>query len=194
LLGKSGKIRNKKNSSKEVHMGYWFSGFFLRTTDQDPLPELVSSIKEQWPRVVCRLVKEPFVGLGVRMTNFTWGVDDEKGEDQLAIEDELPTWSKQHPFLTVVYLEADCFGGTCIYRGYVCQNGEIHFKEKGLERGPEPLGRLLKQIHVELRGGAFPPFGRNFFGSEHYFRQGHVEEDLEDFLRQNRDFNCSDAN
>lgn len=59
-------------------MGYWFSGFFLRTTAQDSLPELVSSIKEQWPRAVCRLVKEPFVGLGVRMTNFTWDASDEK--------------------------------------------------------------------------------------------------------------------
>ena len=80
---KSDQIRNKKSSSKEVNMGYWFSGFFLRTTAQDNLPELVSSIKEQWPRVVCRLIKEPFVGLGVRMTNFTWDVDDEKGEEQL---------------------------------------------------------------------------------------------------------------
>jgi hypothetical protein len=174
-------------------MGYWFSGFFLRTTDQDALPELVSSIKEQWSRVVCRLVKEPFVGLGVRMTNFTWGVDDEKGEEQLAIEDELPTWSKQYPFFTVVYLEADCFGGTCIYRGYVCRNGTNLFKEENLERGPESLDRLLKHIDVKLTEGYFSPFERDFFGPEHYFRPGEVEEDLEDFLRQNTDFYYTDA-
>lgn len=174
-------------------MSYWFSGFFLRTAAQDNLPELVSSIKEQWPRVVCRLVKEPFVGLGVRMTNFTWSVDDEKGEEQLAIEDELPTWSRQHPFLTLVYLEADCFGSTCFYRGYVCRNGEMHFKEEGLEREPGSLDRLLKQIDVKLKGGDFPPLERDFFGSERYFRQGHVEEDLEDFLRQTSDFNRDDA-
>lgn len=169
-------------------MGYWFSGFFLRTTAQDNLPELVSSIKEQWPRVVCRLIKEPFVGLGVRMTNFTWGVDDEKGEELFAIENELPAWSTQYPFLTWVYLEADCFGGTCVYRGYVCRNGEKFFKEESLKRGPEALGHLLKQIDVKLERGYFPPFERDFFGPAQYFRQGSVEEDLEDFLRQNTGF------
>jgi hypothetical protein len=48
---KSDQIRNKKSSSKEVNMGYWFSGFFLRTTAQDNLPELVSSM-HQFPVVV----------------------------------------------------------------------------------------------------------------------------------------------
>ena len=61
---------------------YWFTGFFFRMTDQDKLPELVLSIKEQWPRVVCRLVKEPFIGLGVRMTNSVWDVHDEKAGEQ----------------------------------------------------------------------------------------------------------------
>ena len=175
-------------------MGYCFSGFFLRTTAQDDLSELILAIKERWPRVVCRLLKEPFVGLGVRMTNFTWDVDDEKGEEQFALEKELPTWSIQYPFLTVVYLEADCFGGTCLYRGYVCRNGEKLFKEERFEPGAEALGHLLKQIDVKLEGGYFSPFERDFFGPEHYFRQGEVEEDLEDFLRQNTDFNRNDAN
>jgi hypothetical protein len=174
-------------------MGYWFRGFFLRTAAQDNLPELVSSIKEQWLRAVYRLVKEPFVGLGVRMTNFTWGVDDEKGEEQFAIEDKLPTWSTQHPFLTVVYLEADCFGGTCCYRGYVCRNGKMLLKEEDLEGGLESLDRLLTPIDVKLAEGYFPPFERNFFGPERYFRQGEVEEDLEGFLRQQPDFHPNDA-
>ncbi len=176
-------------------MGYLFRGFFLRTTAQDNLPELVSSIKEQWPRVVCRLIKEPFVGLGVRMTNFIWDSSAENAEEQFALEDELPSWSRQHPFLTMVYIEADCFGGTCLYRGYVCRNGEILFKEERPEPGPGPLRRLLQQIDVKLdEGGYFPPFKRDFFGPDRYFREGDVEEDLEDFLRQNTDFNRNDAN
>lgn len=174
-------------------MGYLFHGFFLRTADQNNLPELVSSVKEQWPRAVCRLVKEPFVGLGVRMTNFPWGVNDEKEEEHFSIEDELSTWSTQHPLLTVVYLEADCFGGTCCYRGHVCQNGEIFFREESPGQESGALDRLLAAIDVKLVEGYFPPFERNFFGPDRYFRQGENEEDLEDFLDQQTDFQCNDT-
>lgn len=118
------------------------------------------------------------MGLGIRMTNFTWGVDDERAEKQCAIEEELPGWSAQHPSLTAMYLEADCFGGTCLYRGYICREGKILLKEQALDS-------LLAHIGVKLAGDYFLPFERNFFGPERYFRQGEVEADLEDFLRHN---------
>jgi hypothetical protein len=168
---------------------YWFTGFFFRMTDQDKLPELVLSIKEQWPRVVCRLVKEPFIGLGVRMTNSVWDVHDEKaGEQFFALEEELLPWSIRHPLVTFVYLQA-----TDILEddpsGYICRNGEMIFDGENIGSGSEGIRRLMEQFGVETggqqQGYYFPPFARDFFGPARYFELGYVDEGLEDFLHQN---------
>jgi hypothetical protein len=59
----------------------------------------------------------------------TYGDTDEEQEQArelaYALEDELVDWSQQYPHVKFVFINADCFGGTCFYAGYMCQNGVV---------------------------------------------------------------------
>ncbi len=168
-------------------MGYWFSGFFIPLRERDErqrlLPALAAAARRQWPYIVCRKVREPFVGLGARMTWFPQDGADEEVEKLLAFEDELLTWSLGFPALTCLYLEADCFGGACSYGGLVCRGGVALVKEAArVDDGP--LLRLLGAIDVEMGSAYFAPLARGFFGPEKYFSPGERQDDLERFLSQ----------
>ncbi len=36
------------------------------------------------------------------------------------LEAQLVDWSQQFPDITFAYIEADCFGGKCVYAGFCC--------------------------------------------------------------------------
>ena len=167
-------------------MGYRFDGFFVRTEEQAFIQELALSVKQQWPYVACRSVSEPFFGLGIRMTSFATDGTEEEVEQQDALKKELPAWSRRFPIVNCLYLSADCFGGVCIYEGYLCRNGVILFKEEDKDQKEEAgmlsLLRLLGQFGVTTETGYFKPFERGFFGPEKYFRPFEPEEDLGVYL------------
>lgn len=75
------------------------------------------------------------------------------------VEDELPGWSGAFPGSLFAFLEAECFGGTCRYFGYVCRD------RVRLEEGPPGAqGHLapLRQLGIQT-DGYFEPFTRGFF-------------------------------
>ena len=80
-------------------------------------------------------------------------------EQNRLVESELLNWSQEFPAASFTYIEADCFGGTCLYSGFACQADAI------LER-VEPSRHvhvsLLRHVGI-ITDGLFEPFTRVFF-------------------------------
>lgn len=147
-------------------MGFQFAGFFAQAA-----PDVLRAALNRWPGCRGRLITEPFHGLGVAVSPYalTYGdSDDEQEQAQVlawALEDGLVEWSQRYPNVRFVFLIADCAGGTCLYSGYVCQNGAITDRA---EPDTDTLSRLVRALGVELDDSAyFAPLARGFFDRSH---------------------------
>lgn len=148
-------------------MGYVFAGFFARA--DAPILEVAL---HRLPGCRGRLILEPFHGIGVAVNDhiLTYGGSTEEEYEQAqelawAIEEEVVEWSRQYPTMCFVFLRAECAGGTCLYEGYVCQDGVIHERAQDTdEDDDDALPRLVCALGVELATPPyFEPFTRGFF-------------------------------
>ena len=147
-------------------MGFRFAGFFAQAQ-----PEVLAAALRAWPNCQGRPITEPFRGLGVAvpvraLTN--GNTEEEQAQARelaYALEVELVGWSKQYPDALFVFLSADCFGGVCLYAGYVCQNGAMLERANDTgDRNHKALRRLIRALGVELDdSGYFAPLTRDFF-------------------------------
>ena len=139
-------------------MGYRFVGFFAQAGD-----ELLEAAGQQWPGVRRKRIRDPFIGIGVASPEIVYADTYEDWERAIEvafdIEDGLPDWSNRYPDVLFVFIDEDCFGGTCLCEGYACRNGAI------LERADSDgaLDRLVAHLGVKLRRGYFAPFRRGYF-------------------------------
>lgn len=147
-------------------MSFQFAGFFAQAQ-----PEVLAAALRMWPKCQGRLITEPFHGLGVAVPvdSLTYG-DAVEGYEHArdlayALEDDLVGWSKRYPDVLFVFLNADCFGGECLYSGYTCQNGVVLAHAKDIdEKDNIALPQLLRALGVELDdSGYFAPLTRGFF-------------------------------
>ena len=143
-------------------MGYRFSGFFI---DQDD-PQLVDRIRTRWPLLHAQPIHSPFLGYGFAFPDHERCLSDEEAEAILeqrdSASDELPVFSASYPDATFLWVDADCFGGTCLYSGYGCRDGHILVKEESPTTNS--LRPLVQVFGVELRPDQyFSPFTRGFF-------------------------------
>lgn len=147
-------------------MGYQFKGFFAKAEES-----LIQEAEIKWSGCRGRVVTTPFVGIGIASPDWNCQDSDQAYEQAIeisyAIEDQLPEWSKNYPDIVFVFVNVDCFGGICIYQGYVCQNGRVIAQDKGDACG-ELRKRALKQLiaHLGVELGYqqyFAPFEREFF-------------------------------
>jgi hypothetical protein len=142
-------------------MSYLFRGFFTHTSDAVPTLQVIDEIQRHWFDVRIRPVGQPFPGIAVQLADRPEDVFDENIEE---LETDLLNWSKLFPQAQLVFIDVECFGGTCLYQGHGCSNGRVLMREDTEEEGPEPLRRLLRYIGVELdERGYFAPFERSFF-------------------------------
>ena len=142
-------------------MSYLFRGFFTRASDAVPTLQVIDEVHRHWCDVRIRLVGNPLPGIAVQLADRPEDVFDENAEE---LEADLLNWCKLFPQAQLVFIDVECSGGTCLYQGYVCNNGHVLMREDTEEEGPEPLRRLLRYIGVELdERGYFAPFERDFF-------------------------------
>lgn len=145
-------------------MGFRFVGFFARAENS-----IIQEAQRRWPGSRDEEITEPFRGIVV------WRPDPERAETDesaeslrelgYAIEDGLPSWSARFRETLFVFVVADCFGGECFYRGFVCQNGRVEARESPQPRGAGALSRLMSHLGVELgRDEFFAPFTRAGIG------------------------------
>ena len=76
------------------------------------------------------------------------------------MEDGLPEWSRAFPDVTFAVVSVDCFGGTCLYGGYVVRAGDTLVRVEAESAGHR---ELLGRIGVHLSENHFPPFARGYF-------------------------------
>jgi hypothetical protein len=145
-------------------MTYLFRGFFTRASNAAPTHQVSDAVIHRWFDVHMRVVGQPFPGIAVQLADRPAGVFDEDAEE---LEANILQLSKQFPQAQFVFIDVECFGGICMYQGYICSNGHVLMREDTEEDGPEPLRRLLHYIGVELdEHGYFEPFERGFFESD----------------------------
>jgi hypothetical protein len=84
-------------------------------------------------------------------------------EENGLVEDYLSEWAESFPNVAFVFVEADCFGGTCLYRGYICKAGVLLAWQDSDLNGHT---KLLDHIGINLDGGYFPPFARGYFSED----------------------------
>lgn len=76
------------------------------------------------------------------------------------VEEGLPDLSRAFPDTSFVLIEAECFGGTCLYRGFACMDGRITLVHEAEVSGHLPL---LEQVGIKLHNEYFEPFEREYF-------------------------------
>ena len=111
-----------------------------------------------WPSAEVVTLSKPFVGSGLR---FADRHPAGQGEESPApdLQDGILEISRRVPTDVIVYVEAECWGGTCGYNGRVYRGGHLVCEEKG--RGA--LSRLLSHLGLQLdQREYFEPFTRAF--------------------------------
>jgi hypothetical protein len=145
-------------------MSYLFRGFFLRASDVVQPLQVIEAAQRHWFNIRIRPVGQPFPGIAVQLADRPPDVFDADAEE---LEADISHWSKLFPKAQLVFIDVECFGGKCLYQGYICSDGRILMREDTEEEGPEPLRRLLRYIGVELdERGYFAPFERSFFEAQ----------------------------
>jgi hypothetical protein len=99
--------------------------------------------------------------------------EDEAYELMAVLEDGIENFSQKFPHKKFAFIEADCFGGACIYFGFVIQNGEVLWNQSYDHSGHIPL---LQAINPSYEGHYFEPFTRDFF-----VKQGDIQGMIYDF-------------
>lgn len=99
--------------------------------------------------------------------------EDEVDTCSYAMQDGLEEFSKQFPHKKFVFIEADCFGGACIYSGFAVANGAILFHQSYDHSGHITM---LQTICPDYEEYYFEPFTRDFF-----VKKGEIKGKIYDF-------------
>jgi hypothetical protein len=152
---------NVTTSIDQSHlMGYRFQGYF-----SDGGETVKDAALRLWPFCTVKAIVSPFRGFGLRAPD----PDSEAGSDEeyerllelpFAVERGLEEFSRGFPCATFVFIDADCFGGTCVYTGFAVRDGVVGLR---VDDGAERLQRLLQPLGVQLESGSFAPFVRGYW-------------------------------
>lgn len=127
-------------------MGYRFTGFI--TTQLDVLDEA----RSRWPMCHSEF-HEGIKKVVVACPDPAQAESDQMYESLVEmgfeIEDAVVPISEKYPEALFVFLGADCAGGQCHYRGWVCRNGQILEGAEGY-RGDGTLTRLVRHLEIKL--------------------------------------------
>lgn len=143
-------------------MGYSFKGVF---SSGDPV--VMTAILDRWSFCTGKVISLPFQGFGIRCPD----PDREAQTDEeyetlsgqvLAFEQAVRDLSAEFIGSVFVFVHADCFGGNCVYRGFVARDGRIEQTVDAAEPGLANLERLLLPLGVKSVD-PFPPFARGYW-------------------------------
>ncbi len=88
-------------------------------------------------------------------------------------EDKISVFSEKFPNKSFVYIDVDCFGGTCLYKGFIVKNGEISYRQESTYDGHI---KLLERLNQDFKEWNFEPFSRDFFT-----KRGEINGKIYDF-------------
>ena len=78
------------------------------------------------------------------------------------IAEGVTALSTNFPNITYAHIDADCFGGTCIYSGFTIRNGTEILSVRGQPTGHK---QLLRQIGFRMWYNCFAPFVRGYLAN-----------------------------
>ena len=90
--------------------------------------------------------------------------DEEAAYEDVAevIENRIGDLSHEFPAIPFAFVDVDCFGGTCMFRGYVVKDVTVTHRE---ESSSSAHVRLFQALGVADPQWHFPPFTRGFMDS-----------------------------
>jgi hypothetical protein len=144
-------------------MGFRFQGFF---SDGDEA--VMAAALQRWRFCTAKPMAIPFHGFGLRAPDPDREAESDEEYERLlelpfAVERGLAEFSRDFPEAIFVFIDAECFGGTCIYTGFVAQDGEVRLRIAAEQPGTESLQRLLDPLGVRIEAGYFAPFTRGYW-------------------------------
>jgi hypothetical protein len=144
-------------------MAYRFRGFF---SDGDVA--VMEAALARWPFCKGKTIASPFNGFGLSAPDPDREAESDEENTRLpelpfAVERGLLEFSRGFSSSTFVFIDADCFGGVCIYSGFVARAGEVHLRVESEKPGLETLRQLLLCLGVRLQSGYFEPFVRGYW-------------------------------
>ncbi len=145
-------------------MGYQLQSILLNGDDA-----LAEEIRAAWPEARSKRVKVPFDGWMIALpTSLRDKISDKEPlADDGPAEDlrlRVMRWSRRMPSHPMIFIDTDCFGGTCLYTGYVCRDGELLREEPMTSRRTGALRRLVAALGVDLSTDEyFAPLTRGYF-------------------------------
>jgi hypothetical protein len=122
----------------------------------------------RWPFCTAKRIAAPFRGFGLRAPDPDMEAESDEDYERLleltyTVKKGLPEFSRDFSAAKFVFVYADCVGGTCIYTGFLVQDGEVSSREEAPVAGTDSLQRLLQPLGVRLRSGYFEPFTREYW-------------------------------
>jgi hypothetical protein len=148
-------------------MGYHQSIIVSSVLDWAAREDAIQRALSRWPFLRCspnwrkdsvdRLLLAP-----PELTTYLFGNEEDYEaavEHTWSVESELLNWSQGFPSTTFAFVEADCFGGNCVYSGFACRDGT---RIESPESSPDAHLKLLRHVGIET-AGSFEPFKRGYF-------------------------------
>lgn len=168
-------------------MGYHTHNVITNFENQKEFEEIKSISNEFFKYHQIKIFKEPFKGIVMqinenevqhdfyRLGKTKYGVKTEEEVYDNIYEslDNIASFSQKFPDKSFAYIEADCFGGTCMYEGYIIKNGAKVLEQESTYTGHIPLlQNFEKTYHTEY----FEPFTRDFFT-----KKAEIKGEIKDF-------------
>ena len=155
-------------------MGYQFNGFLTANAD------LAAAAERRWNFCEVKRLEEQFQGFIVRCPNLGdhHPTEGDQAIERLLVQIEevkagLPNLSAQFPQAFLVYVEVECFGGTCTHAGLHLLGGEVVAKFEAGEHEVD-LATLLQPLGIELNEDQFfRPLTRDYFERDRLQVWGH---------------------
>ncbi len=149
-------------------MGYERAVVFTNKVDTNTLSSVIDAAQSRWPTISLplsnRSYRDRILFAPPELTDYLFN-DDESyeaaREASFMIADGLQEFSRSFPLVRFAYIFADCFGGTCLYSGFVIQNGIEIQRIEGERKGHR---KLLRNVGF-WTWNYFPPFARVYFQS-----------------------------
>lgn len=149
-----------------LDMGFERAIIFTNKVDADTVTQVICAAKSRWPTISLPLPNRSYrnriLFAPPELTDYLFNDDssyEAAQETTHTIADGLNEFSKTFPLVRFAYIFADCFGGTCLYSGFVVQDGVETLRVNGERNGHR---KLLRDIGF-WTWYHFTPFTRGYF-------------------------------
>jgi hypothetical protein len=155
-------------------MGYALRCAVAKAESPEEAARLHDRIAGYFCHCSTRVFHEPFLGV---ITGLEWRkvlerfeqhpeafdyANEEEARDDIAygLEEQLAAFSRRTPDRSWAYIDVDCFGGTCLYDGFIARDGEHRYSlAAASQRGHL---ELLEHLGVTGLNSDFEPFHGGF--------------------------------